>query len=74
MNDEHKLVAKKLEDQLLASGKNSTVIPVEEFYDLTGRERLTAKFYDGVKEAGEYRHILIAFGENIVSVVRDVEQ
>lgn len=72
MDDAHKQVARLLEEHLLNSKSNSTVIPIDQFYVLTGRERLTKKFYGGVTEAGEARHLLIAFGENVVSVTRDV--
>lgn len=73
ITDEHKEVAKKLEDRLLKSQANSTIIPIGEFYDMTGRMRLTEKFYSGVAAVGESRHLLISFGENIVAVTRDVE-
>lgn len=72
MSDEHIQVVKRLEERLLTSQTNSIVIPMTEFYALAGRERLTKKFYGGVTEAGDSRHLLIAFGENVVAVTRDV--
>lgn len=72
-SDPYGEVAKNLESILLRSQSNTAVIPMEEFYSLTGRERLTNKFYAGVSQAGGERHLLIAFGENIVAITRDVK-
>lgn len=73
MNDEYQTVAKELEARLLVTKSNSVAIPVGEFYDITGRERMTEKFYKGVTDAAGSRHLLVAFGDNVVAVMRDVE-
>ena len=72
VTDEHKNVAKMLEDHLLKCGTNSTVISIDDFYKMAGRERLTEKFYSGVAAASESGHLLVAFGENVVAITRDV--
>lgn len=69
---EHLQVAKALEQKLLESKANNTVISMDEFYEMSGRERFTNKFYQGVQAAGESRHLLIAFGDHVVAVTRDV--
>lgn len=73
ITEEHKKVAKMLENHLLECRTNSTVISIDKFYEMAGRERLTEKFYSGVAAAGELRHLLVAFGENVVAVTRDVD-
>ncbi len=72
ITDEHRKIAKLLEDHLLKCQTNSTVISIDQFYEMAGRQRLTEKFYSGVAAASETRHLLVAFGENVVAVTRDV--
>lgn len=72
VTEEHRNVARTLEDRLLRCGSNSTVISIDDFYQMAGRERLTEKFYSGVADACESRHLLVAFGENVVAITRDV--
>ena len=71
-DSEHLSVASEIEKRLLAAGANSMAIPVDDFYELAKRDRLTEKFLNGVKDACEEKRLLVSFGEKVVAVMRDV--
>ena len=72
MAEEHVNVVNAIETKLLNAKANNIAIPIDDFYKMAGRDRLTDKFCNGVKEAGGNKLLLISFGDNIVAVTRDV--